>query len=125
MAKIIVQNTQITVIKQNENDYICLTDMLKAKDGEFFFSNWLRNRNTIESIVCRTSADNLAKRHIAHTETYQRKCHSIVYGVDNNRCIERRCTHIDNSEYHTCNHRNNCRYEVQMDKSEEERRGEN
>ena len=25
-----------------------LTDMLKAKDGEFFFSNWLRNRNTIE-----------------------------------------------------------------------------
>ncbi len=22
--------------------------LLKAKDGEFFFSNWLRNRNTIE-----------------------------------------------------------------------------
>ena len=48
MAKITVQNTQITVIKQNEDDYISLTDMLKAKDGEFFFSNWLRNRNTIE-----------------------------------------------------------------------------
>jgi len=48
MAKIIVQNTQITVIRQNEDDYISLTDMLKAKDGEFFFSNWLRNRNTIE-----------------------------------------------------------------------------
>jgi hypothetical protein len=48
MAKIIVQNTQITVIKQNEDDYICLTDLLMAKDGEFFFSNWLRNRNTIE-----------------------------------------------------------------------------
>ena len=41
MAKIFVQNTQITVIKQNEDDYISLTDMLKAKDGEFFFSNWL------------------------------------------------------------------------------------
>ena len=27
MAKIIVQNTQITVIKQNEDDYISLTDM--------------------------------------------------------------------------------------------------
>ena len=39
---------KITVIKQNEDDYISLTDMLKAKDGEFFFSNWLRNRNTIE-----------------------------------------------------------------------------
>ena len=48
MAKITVQNTQITVIKKNEDDYISLTDMLKAKDGEFFFSNWLRNRNTIE-----------------------------------------------------------------------------
>ena len=48
MAKIFVQNTQITIIKQNEDDYISLTDMLKAKDGEFFFSNWLRNRNTIE-----------------------------------------------------------------------------
>ena len=23
-------------------------DMLKAIDGEFFFSNWLRNRNIIE-----------------------------------------------------------------------------
>ena len=22
--------------------------MLKAKEGEFFFSNWLRNRNTVE-----------------------------------------------------------------------------
>ncbi len=32
----------------NEEDYISLTDMLKAKDGEFFFSNWLRNRNTVE-----------------------------------------------------------------------------
>lgn len=48
MAKIIVQNTPITVIRQNDDDYISLTDMLKAKDGEFFFSNWLRNRNTIE-----------------------------------------------------------------------------
>ena len=48
MAKITVQNTKITVIKQNEDDYISLTDMLKAKDGEFFFSNWLLNRNTIE-----------------------------------------------------------------------------
>ncbi len=48
MAKITVQNTQVTVIKVNSDDYISLTDMLKAKDGDFFFSNWLRNRNTIE-----------------------------------------------------------------------------
>ncbi|WP_294262407.1 KilA-N domain-containing protein [Propionivibrio sp.] len=29
-------------------DYISLTDMLRAKDGDFFISDWLRNRNTIE-----------------------------------------------------------------------------
>lgn len=43
-----VKDTDVTVIKINDNDYISLTDMLKAKDGEFFFANWLRNRNTIE-----------------------------------------------------------------------------
>ena len=29
-------------------EYISLTDMLKAKDGDFFISDWLRNRNTVE-----------------------------------------------------------------------------
>ena len=48
MAKIQVKDTEVSVIKVNDRDYICLTDMLKAKDGDFFFSNWLRNRNTIE-----------------------------------------------------------------------------
>jgi len=45
-----VKGTKITVIKQgNANyDYISLTDMLKAKDGDFFISDWLRNRNTVE-----------------------------------------------------------------------------
>ena len=48
MTKITVQDTEISIVKYGEEDYISLTDMLKAKDGEFFFSNWLRNRNTIE-----------------------------------------------------------------------------
>ncbi len=48
MAKIIVKDTEISVLKVKDEDYISLTDMLKAKDGEFFFSNWLRNRNTVE-----------------------------------------------------------------------------
>ena len=38
----------MSVIRVQDEDYISLTDMLKAKDGEFFFSNWLRNRNTAE-----------------------------------------------------------------------------
>ena len=48
MAKIEVNNTPVTIIHFNNDDYISLTDMLKVKDGEFFFYNWLRNRNTIE-----------------------------------------------------------------------------
>jgi len=27
---------------------ISLTDMLRAKDGDFFIADWLRNRNTVE-----------------------------------------------------------------------------
>ena len=48
MAKIQVKDTEVSIIKVGDEDYISLTDMLKAKDGEFFFSNWLRNRNTVE-----------------------------------------------------------------------------
>ena len=51
MAKnktISVKGTEITIVKQNNEDYLSLTDMLKAKDGDFFISDWLRNRNTIE-----------------------------------------------------------------------------
>ena len=45
---IIVKETLITIIKVNKQEYISLTDMLKAKDGDFFISDWLRNRNTLE-----------------------------------------------------------------------------
>ncbi|MDP8205174.1 MAG: KilA-N domain-containing protein [Candidatus Electryonea clarkiae] len=45
---IAVQGTEITILSQPQGDYISLTDMLKAKDGEFFISDWLRNRNTVE-----------------------------------------------------------------------------
>ena len=50
MAKINVQNTEVTVIEKNDADYLCLTDMIKAKDGDFFITDWLRNRNTLEYI---------------------------------------------------------------------------
>lgn len=43
-----VKGTEIAVIEQSGQKYISLTDMLKAKDGDYFISDWLRNRNTIE-----------------------------------------------------------------------------
>lgn len=50
MAKITVQNTNVTIISVNENDYISLTDIAKYKsdDPTAVISNWMRNRNTIE-----------------------------------------------------------------------------
>lgn len=46
--QISVQGTDISIKEVNGTDYICLTDMIKSKDGDFFISDWLRNRNTIE-----------------------------------------------------------------------------
>ena len=43
-----VQGTAIAVLSYKDKDFISLTDMLKAKDGDFFISDWLRNRNTVE-----------------------------------------------------------------------------
>lgn len=48
MLELNVDNQKITYIKINDEDYISITDMLKTKDGDFFISDWLRNRNTIE-----------------------------------------------------------------------------
>src|SRR3989304_1055512 len=48
MAKIEVKGTEISIMTINNDDYISRTDMLKAKDGDFFVSDWLRNRNTVE-----------------------------------------------------------------------------
>ena len=48
MPELKVLNQKITYIKIDNEDYISITDMLKSKDGDFFVSDWLRNRNTIE-----------------------------------------------------------------------------
>ena len=46
--KIHVEGKEISILFENDSEYISLTDMLKAKDGDFFISDWLRNRNTVE-----------------------------------------------------------------------------
>ena len=46
--KLLVNELEINYKTIENQDYICLTDMLKAKDGDFFISDWLRNPNTLE-----------------------------------------------------------------------------
>lgn len=48
-----MKDIELSVLKVNEEDYISLTDMLKAKDGGFFFVNWMRNRSAVELSSCR------------------------------------------------------------------------
>ncbi len=52
-AKIIeVQNVQVSIITEKGNDFICLTDMAKAKEGQAraadIIKNWIRTRTTLE-----------------------------------------------------------------------------
>ena len=48
MARIFVKETELRLVKIHNEDYICITDMLTANDGQFFVSDWMRNRNTLE-----------------------------------------------------------------------------
>ena len=48
MAKITVQNTDISVVKYNEEDYISLTDMARSQLQEHIIFRWLSLKNTIE-----------------------------------------------------------------------------
>ena len=53
-----VKGIDIAMTKVNESDFISLTDMIKAKDGDFFISDWLRNRNTLEYLAAGESLNN-------------------------------------------------------------------
>ena len=49
-SKIKVENKIISIVKQNEQDYVCLTDMVRDENGNDHIRNWMRNRNTVEFI---------------------------------------------------------------------------
>ena len=49
--KIVVNGFDVTIYKDNKNDFISLTDIARYKDKkrtDYIIQNWLRNRNTIE-----------------------------------------------------------------------------
>lgn len=43
-----VDDKEITILSINQQDYICLTDMVKNEESSDLIRNWMRNRNTIE-----------------------------------------------------------------------------
>ena len=51
MNKIKVLNKEVGFYRNNENEYICITDIAMYKDSErsdYIIQNWLRSRTTIE-----------------------------------------------------------------------------
>ena len=51
---ITVNNIQISIVQTNATDYICISDIAKAKEGNSsskdIIKNWIRNRKTLEFI---------------------------------------------------------------------------
>ncbi len=45
-----VDDKNISMFTDGDNDFICLTDIVKLQDGDFFISDWLRNANTLDYI---------------------------------------------------------------------------
>ena len=51
---LLIQNIPVSVVTLNNDDYICITDMAKAKQGDAraadVIKNWIRTRSTLEFI---------------------------------------------------------------------------
>jgi len=58
MAKINVQNTEITIVSHNDDDYISLTDMARSQLQEHIIFSWLSLKarlSTLENGKCSTT----------------------------------------------------------------------
>jgi hypothetical protein len=77
-----VQGTTISVLTTKGEDFISLTDMLKAKDGDFFIGDWLRSRNTVEFLGIWESVHN-AGFNYGEFATIKRGRH----GIDRNQRV--------------------------------------
>ena len=59
-----VHGTEVTVSRVGKEDYISLTDMLRAKEGDALIGDWLRNRNTVEFLGIWESVHNPAFNYV-------------------------------------------------------------
>ncbi len=48
IKQIEVDEKIIAIVSHNDDDYICLTDMVRGEEGNDHIRNWMRNRNTVE-----------------------------------------------------------------------------
>lgn len=79
MSKINVQNIEVVYQVIDNQDYRCLTDMAKQKDGriEIIIQNWMRNRMTIEFLGLWEKINNPNFKHI-ELDVFR---NSVIYKV--------------------------------------------
>lgn len=46
-----IKDYNISMFSEGDKDFICLTDMVKAQEGDFFISDWIRNANTLDYLA--------------------------------------------------------------------------
>jgi hypothetical protein len=53
-----VRDISVSIIEYQEQDFVSITDMIKAREGDLFISDWVRNRNTVEYLGIWESINN-------------------------------------------------------------------
>lgn len=46
-----IKDFTISMFTDGDKDFICITDIVKAQEGDFFISDWIRNANTLDYIA--------------------------------------------------------------------------
>jgi len=86
-SQIEVENKLISIVKQNEQDYICLTDMVRDKDGSDHIRNWMRNRNTLEFIGLWEALNNPNFKHVEF-DTFRKQAGLNSFNLTPKKWIE-------------------------------------
>jgi hypothetical protein len=95
MAKITVKDTEITIIKIDNVDYISLTNIAKFKTDEpdTVIGNWMRNRNTIEYLGLWESLYNFNFKPLEF-EGFRKEAGLNAFTLSPRKWIETTDTHI-------------------------------
>lgn len=82
-----VENKLISIVKQNEQDFISLTDMVRGEEGSDHIRNWMRNRNTIEFIGLWETLNNPHFKHVEF-DTFRRQAGLNSFNLTPRKWIE-------------------------------------
>lgn len=86
-SQIEVENKLISIVKQDEQDYISLTDMVRDEEGSDHIRNWMRNRNTVEFIGLWETLNNPGFKHVEF-DTFRKQAGLNSFNLTPKKWIE-------------------------------------